>query len=75
MTIRVHSALEVATVLLERYSPSNEYVKQQSRDAFFNKDRSYVVRDTQTGDVIQIGNRNDPNWIPAQTMQNPYRPR
>jgi len=42
--------------------------------AFFNKDGSYVVRDNKTGDVIQISNRNDPHWVPDQTIKNPYRP-
>lgn len=42
--------------------------------AFFNKDGSYVVRDNKTGDVIQISNRNDPNWVPDQTIKKPYRP-
>jgi RHS repeat-associated protein len=42
--------------------------------AYFNKDGSYVVRDNESGDVIQISNRNDPNWVPDQTIKNPYRP-
>lgn len=42
--------------------------------AYFNKDGSHVVRDNRTGDVLQISNRNDPNWIPDRTIQNPYRP-
>lgn len=42
--------------------------------AFFNKNGSYVVRDDKTGDVIQISNKNDPHWVPDQTIKNPYRP-
>lgn len=30
--------------------------------AYINKDGSYVVRNDRTGDVVQISNRNDPNW-------------
>ena len=30
--------------------------------------------DNKTGDVIQISNRNDPHWVPDQTIKNPYRP-
>ena len=41
--------------------------------AFFNKDGSYVVRDNKTGNVIQISNKNDPNWVPDPTIKNPYR--
>ncbi len=32
---------------------------------------SYVVRDNNTGDVIQISNKNDPHWVPDQTIKNP----
>jgi filamentous hemagglutinin len=42
--------------------------------AYFNKDGSYVVRDNITHEIIQVSNRNDPNWIPDPTIQNPYRP-
>jgi hypothetical protein len=31
--------------------------------AFIRADGSYVVRNDLTGDVVQISNRNDPNWI------------
>jgi len=31
--------------------------------AYVNKDGSYVVRNNATGDIVQISNRNDPNWI------------
>jgi len=30
--------------------------------AYINKDGSYVVRNNKSGDVVQISNRNDPNW-------------
>jgi hypothetical protein len=42
--------------------------------AYFNKNGSHVVRDNVTGQVIQISNRNDPNWIPDSTIINPYIP-
>lgn len=31
--------------------------------AYFSKDGSYVIRDDVSKDVIQISNKNDPNWI------------
>jgi peptidoglycan hydrolase-like protein with peptidoglycan-binding domain len=40
--------------------------------AYFNKDGSYVVKHNKTGDVIQIINRNDPDWVPDPTINNPY---
>lgn len=42
--------------------------------AYFNKDGSYVVRDNITGDIIQISNRYDLNWVPDATIKNPYLP-
>jgi filamentous hemagglutinin len=29
---------------------------------YYNKDGSYVVRNNKSGDVVQVSNRNDPNW-------------
>ncbi len=43
--------------------------------AFFAKDGSYVVKDDITNEIIQVSNRADPNWIPDQTIINPYIPK
>ncbi len=32
--------------------------------AYVNKDGSYVVRNDRTGDIVQVSNRNDPNFKP-----------
>jgi hypothetical protein len=42
--------------------------------AFFREDGSYVVRDDVTEEIVQISNRNDPNWIPDRSIEDPYRP-
>jgi hypothetical protein len=39
--------------------------------AFFRADKSYVVRDNTTGKIIQVSNRNDPNWAIDSTITNP----
>ena len=31
--------------------------------AFIRSDSSYVVRNDRTGEVVQISDRTDPNWI------------
>lgn len=31
--------------------------------AYINEDGSYVVMNDKTGDVVQVSNRNDPNWM------------
>lgn len=31
--------------------------------AYVRTDRTYVVRNDITGDIVQISNRNDPNWV------------
>lgn len=36
--------------------------------AYINADESYVVKNNRTGDVVQVSNRNDPNW------QSPFSP-
>jgi filamentous hemagglutinin len=30
--------------------------------AYIDKDGNYVVRNDRTGDIVQLSNRNDPNW-------------
>ena len=42
--------------------------------AHFDKSGNYVVRDNVTGDLVQMSNRNDPNWIADPTITNPYSP-
>jgi hypothetical protein len=31
--------------------------------AYFDQNGSYVVRNDKTGDIVQVPDRNDPNWI------------
>ncbi|HSH04926.1 MAG TPA: colicin E5-related ribonuclease [Anaerolineae bacterium] len=45
-----------------------------SATAYFDTDGSYVVRDDITGDIIQISDKTDPNWVPDNTIENPYVP-
>lgn len=42
--------------------------------AYFDVDGAYVVRDNITGEIIQVSNRNDPNWIPDSSIIDPYIP-
>ncbi|WP_156934293.1 colicin E5-related ribonuclease [Paenibacillus zanthoxyli] len=42
--------------------------------AYFNKDGSYVVVDNGTGKVVQISNKNNPNWAPDKSIVDPYIP-
>jgi filamentous hemagglutinin len=30
--------------------------------AYINEDGSYVVRNDQTGEIVQVSDRNNPNW-------------
>ncbi len=39
--------------------------------AYFNRDGSYVVRDNATGKIIQVSDRNDPNWKPDSSIKLP----
>lgn len=42
--------------------------------AYYNEDGSYVVVDDETNEVIQVSDKNDPNWIPDSSIENPYFP-
>ena len=42
--------------------------------AYFDKEGNYVVRDDVTGDLVQLSNRNDPDWMPDLSISDPYRP-
>lgn len=54
--------------------PSTNRATGNSATAYFRQDGSYVIRDGVTGDIIQVSNKNDPNWIPDPAIHNPYRP-
>jgi|GEM_PF-1452999 len=43
--------------------------------AYFNEDGSYVTVENESGLIIQVSNRNDPDWAPDSTIKNPYLPR
>ncbi len=43
--------------------------------AYFDNTGNYVVRDNVTGRLVQMSNRNDPDWIPDPSIDNPYNPR
>ena len=40
----------------------SEIRMDDSATAYINKDGSYVVRNDRTGGIVQISNRNNPNW-------------
>jgi RHS repeat-associated protein len=44
-----------------RYQPDGTRLNDPAT-AYVNKDGSYVVRNNKSGDIVQISNRNDPNW-------------
>jgi RHS repeat-associated protein len=58
----------------EATSPAVNKATGVDATAYFNSDGSYLVRDNSTGEIIQISNRNDPNWIPDSSIVNPYTP-
>ncbi|HEU4589250.1 MAG TPA: colicin E5-related ribonuclease, partial [Gemmatimonadales bacterium] len=53
--------------------PAMNRATGNSATAYYDEGGAYVVRDDVTGDIVQISNRSDPNWIPDATIQNPYR--
>ncbi|HAK72623.1 MAG TPA: hypothetical protein DCP36_01805, partial [Sporomusaceae bacterium] len=46
-----------------RWLPGAEKPLNDPATAYYAKDGSYVVRNDKTGEITQISNKNDPNWI------------
>lgn len=44
-----------------RHLPSGSR-NNESATQYYTKDGHYVVRNDKTGDIVQVSNRNDPNW-------------
>ena len=44
-----------------RFNPDGSK-NTDSATAYLNQDGSYVVRNDNTGDIVQVSNRKDPNW-------------
>ncbi len=55
--------------------PAKNRATGNAATAYFRKSGSYVVRDNATGQVVQISNRFDRNWIPDASIINPYIPK
>ncbi len=56
-------------------SPIKNKAHGNPATAYFNQDGSYVVRDDVTGELVQVSDRtNPPNWIPDDTIVDPYMP-
>jgi filamentous hemagglutinin len=45
-----------------RYKSDGSGRLNEPATAYLREDGSYVVRNDKTGDIVQISNRNDPNW-------------
>jgi len=44
-----------------RFNPDGSK-NSEPATAYLNQDGSYVVRNDNTGDIVQVSNRKDPNW-------------
>jgi len=55
-------------------SPALNKATGNKATAFFDRKGAYVVRDNVTGDIVQISNRLDTQWVPDPTIINPYNP-
>ena len=52
-------------------SPAFSRLTGNAATAYFNTYGGYVVVDNVTGDVVQISNLNDPNWMPDSSITDP----
>ena len=46
-----------------------------SATAYFDEYGNYVIVDDLTNEIVQVSDRNDPNWIPDSSIKDPYRPK
>ena len=76
MAKRGWSGETIEETVRKPYATSDATNKATGEDAtaYFNKDGSYVVKDNNSNDIIQISNKNDPNWVPDPTIKTPYKP-
>ncbi|OYV96123.1 MAG: hypothetical protein B7Z73_01265 [Planctomycetia bacterium 21-64-5] len=49
--------------------PATNRATGNAATAYFRADGHYVVRDDVTTDIVQISNRNDPNWVRDPAIQ------
>jgi len=52
-----------------RWLPGAEKPLNDPATAFIRSDGNYVVRNNKTGEIVQISNINDPNWIAPWDMK------
>jgi hypothetical protein len=50
-----------------RHNPATGTQNNAPATKYTNPDGSYVVRNNETGDIVQISNKNKPDWIPHGT--------
>jgi filamentous hemagglutinin len=46
-----------------RFDPRIGACHNDLATAFYHKDGGYIVRNDRTGDIVQVSDRNDPDWI------------
>ncbi|MFG5864281.1 colicin E5-related ribonuclease [Metapseudomonas sp. CR1201] len=46
-----------------RFDPISGTRLNDSATGYIAKDGSYVVRNDRTGAIVQVSNKNDPNWV------------
>lgn len=48
-------------------------MEEEKRDdpatAYFRGDGSYVIRNDRTNEIVQLSDRNDPDWTPDDRIQ------
>jgi hypothetical protein len=46
-----------------RNNPLTGVKNNDPATAYYSKNGGYVVRNDRTGDIVQVSDRNDPNWV------------
>ena len=58
----INTPARTAATLDERYNPDGTQ-KNEPATVYYRGDGHYVVCNDITGDIVQVSNTNDPNWI------------
>ena len=63
--------------VVEKYASHAEMLENEyenSATVYYTEEGAYVIVDDVTHEVVQISDKNDSNWLPDSTIDNPYIP-
>ncbi|CUH97800.1 hypothetical protein P22_3946 [Propionispora sp. 2/2-37] len=59
----INNSVRTVKTVDTRNNPLTGTKNNDPATAYYSKDGGYVVRNDRTGDIVQVSDRNDPNWV------------